>query len=84
MKALYYFAMPGTGYPLMQCHVPEEEKSPQPLTHENLKTSKFNFVQRQKPRNYKARQKTKQKLHVHFQKSEGSVLSLHFILYQHS
>jgi len=59
MKALCSFETPGTGYPLMQCHVPEEEKIPQPLSHENLKTSKLQFVQRQKPRNYKARHKEK-------------------------
>jgi hypothetical protein len=59
MKALCSFEMPGTGYPLMQCRVPEVEKSPQQLSHENLETSKLQFVQRQKPRNFKARHQEK-------------------------
>jgi len=59
MKALCSFETPGTGYPLMHCHVPEEEKIPQPLSNENLGTSKLQFVQRQKPRNYKVRHQEK-------------------------
>jgi len=59
MKALCAFEMPGTGYPLMQCHVPEVLKSPQPFSHESLETSKLQFVQRHKPRNYKARHQEK-------------------------
>jgi hypothetical protein len=59
MKALCSFETPGTGYPLMQCHVPEVEKSPQQLSHENLETNKLQFVQRQKPRNFKARHQEK-------------------------
>ena len=59
MKALRSFETPGTGYPLTQCHVPKVEKSPQPLSHENLDTSKLQFVQRQKPGNYKARHQEK-------------------------
>lgn len=55
MKALCSFETPGICYPLMQCHVPEEEKISQPLNNENLETSKLQFVQRQKPRDYKAR-----------------------------
>jgi hypothetical protein len=43
MKALCSFEIPGTGYPLMQCHGPEVEKSPQPLSHKTSRLANFNL-----------------------------------------
>jgi hypothetical protein len=83
MKALHSFATPGTGYPLMQCHVPEKKKV---LNHSAMKTSRLAnlILYKGKSLGIIKPDTKKKKLHMHFQKSEGSVLSLHFVLYQHS